>query len=87
MSDLENDYVQFVQWLLDDAERQDWFLSLSVLNEVERRLSLRDRVILLAHTTMNEQVLRLMAELVDPDVYSEVRAVLFAELSLKRLRS
>ena len=84
MSNLQDEFVPFIQQLLDNEEMLRWFMSLSSLQMNERTIEIRNRVILMSQTSEDERVLKMLATLSDSDVFDSIRAVLLAELNKKQ---
>ncbi|MDH5218046.1 MAG: hypothetical protein OEX19_10140 [Gammaproteobacteria bacterium] len=85
MSNLQDEFVPFIQQLLDNEEMLRWFMSLSSLQMNERTIEIRNRVILMSQTNEDDSVLKMLATLSDSDVFDIIRAVLLAELNKKQL--
>jgi len=83
MSNLQDEFVPFIQRLLDNEDMLRWFMSLSSLQMNERTIEIRNRVILMSQSNEDENVLKMMATLSDSDVFDSIRAVLLAELNKK----
>lgn len=81
MSNLQDDYIQFIQVLLDDKTIQRWFLSLGSLSENARTIELRNMAIKMLQAKEDENVIKMVATLSNNRVYQSIRAVLFAELN------
>ena len=83
MSNLHNEFVQFIQRLLDDEDMLLWFTSLSSLSDNDRTLVLRNKAVLMSQTDEDESMVKMVAGLSDNDVFNSIRAVLLAELNKK----
>jgi hypothetical protein len=83
MPNLQNDYVQFIQKLLDDEEMQMWFVSLSKLSANERIIELRNLAFKMSHSNEDEAIIKVVTSLSSDEVYDGIRAVLLAELNKK----
>ena len=83
MSDLQDEFVQFIQLLLDDEKLQTWFMSLSTLSENARTIELRNKAIQMSQFNEDEKMVKMVATLSKQEVFESVRAVLFAELNQK----
>lgn len=81
MSQLENDYIPFVQWLLDNEDMQKWFFSLSSSPIELRTIELRNKALSLMQTEPDQSISTTIAKLADEDVFDAIRAVLLAELN------
>lgn len=81
VSGLQEEFVQFVQWLLDDESRQSWFISLSSLSPNDRLIELRNKAILLVQANERDNIVTQVATLADVETYNIIRAVMFAELN------
>lgn len=84
MSNLQDEFVPFIQRLLDNEDMLRWFMSLSSLQMNERTVEIRNRVILKSQSNEDENVLKMLATLSDSDVFDSIRAVLLAELNKKQ---
>lgn len=84
MSNLQDEFVPFIQRLLDNEDMLRWFMSLSSLQMNERTVEIRNRVILMSQSNEDENVLKMLATLTDSDVFDSIRAVLLAELNKKQ---
>lgn len=85
MSNLQDEFVPFIQRLLDNEEMLRWFMSLSSLQMNERTIEIRNRVILMSQSNEDESSLKMLATLSDSGVFDSIRAVLLAELNKKQL--
>jgi hypothetical protein len=83
MPNLQNDYVQFIQRLLDDEKMQMWFVSLSKLSANERIIELRNLAFKMSHSNEDEAIIKVVTSLSSDEVYDGIRAVLLAELNKK----
>ena len=83
MSNLQDEFVQFIQWLLDDGDRLTWFMSLSSLSVNDKTIALRNKLVLLSQTGEDENILKMVATLSDDNTFDTIRAVLLAELNKK----
>jgi hypothetical protein len=83
MPNLQNEYVQFIQMLLDDEEMQMWFVSLAMLSANDRIIELRNVAFKMSHSNEDEAIIKMVTSLSSDEVYDSVRAVLLAELNQK----
>jgi hypothetical protein len=83
MSNLQNEYVRFIQIMLDDEEMQKWFISLSKLSANERIIELRNLAFKMSQSNEDEAIIKLVTSLSSDEVYDSIRAVLLAELNQK----
>ena len=83
MSNLQNEYVRFIQIMLDDEEMQKWFISLSKLSANERIIELRNLAFKMSQSNEDEAIIKLVTSLSSDEVYDSLRAVLLAELNQK----
>ena len=83
MPNLQNEYVQFIQMLLDDEEMQMWFISLSKLSANDRIIELRNLAFQMSHSNEDEAIIKMVTSLSNDEVYDSIRAVLLAELNQK----
>ena len=83
MPNLQKEYVQFIQMLLDDEEMQMWFISLSTLSTNDRIVELRNLAFKMSHSNEDEAIIKVVASLSSDEVYDSIRAVLLAELNQK----
>jgi hypothetical protein len=83
MPNLQNEYVQFIQRMLDDEEMQMWFVSLSKLSANERIIELRNLAFKMSHSNEDEAIIKVVTSLSSDEVYDGIRAVLLAELNKK----
>lgn len=83
MPNLQDEYVQFIQMLLDDEEMQTWFVSLSKLSANERIIELRNLAFKMSHSNVDEAIIKVVTSLSSDEVYDGIRAVLLAELTRK----
>ena len=81
MSNLQDDFVQFIQVLLDDENMQRWFISLGSMPENARTIELRNMAVKMAQANEDENIIKMVATLAKTKVYDSIRAVLFAELN------
>lgn len=83
MSNLQDEFVQFIQLLLDDDKMQDWFMSLSSLSLNARTIELRNMAIKMAQSNEDDNIVKMVATLSNTEVFDSIRAVLLAELNQK----
>ena len=83
MSNLQDEFVQFIQMLLDDEKMQEWFMSLSTLSENSRTIELRNMAVKMSQSNEDENIVKLVASLSNTEVFDSIRAVLLAELNQK----
>jgi hypothetical protein len=83
MSNLQNEYVRFIQIMLDDEEMQKWFISLPKLSANERIIELRNLAFKMSQSNEDEAIIKLVTSLSSDEVYDSIRAVLLAELNQK----
>lgn len=81
MSNLQDDFVQFIQLLLDDKKLQNWFISLGPMSENARIIELRNTAVRMAQSKEDESIIKMVTTLSKPSVYGSIRAVLLAELN------
>lgn len=81
MQNLEQNYIEFIKWLLDNQDMQTWFISLSSLDQEQKLLELRNTAIRLSASQENDETVKMIANLTDEDTYNSIRAVLLAELN------
>ena len=83
MTNLNENFIKFVQLLLDDEQIQNWFMSLSSLSENARTIELRNMAIKMHQSNEDEDMVKLVASLSNNEVFGGIRAVLLAELNQK----
>ena len=83
MSNLQDEFVQFIQMLLDDEKMQEWFMSLSTLSENSRTIELRNMAVKMSQSNEDENIVKMVASLSNIEVFDSIRAVLLAELNHK----
>jgi len=83
MSNLQDEFVQFIQMLLDDEKMQSWFMSLSTLSSNARTIELRNMAVKMSQSNEDENVVKMVASLSKTAVFDSIRAVLLAELNQK----
>jgi hypothetical protein len=81
MPNLQNEFVQFIQMLLDDEEMQIWFISLSTLSANDRIIELRNLAFKMSQSNEDEAIVKMVTSLSNDEVYDSIRAVLLAELN------
>jgi len=81
MSNLQDDFIQFIQVLLDDENMQRWFISLGAMPENARTVELRNMAAKMVQGNEDENIIKMIATLSKTEVYDSIRAVLFAELN------
>jgi hypothetical protein len=81
MSNLQKEFVQFIQLLLDDKNMLDWFMKLSTLSVNSRVLELRNMSIKMSHSNEDENIVKMVASLSNEKIFESIRAVLLAELN------
>jgi len=83
MSNLQDEFVQFIQMLLDDEKMQKWFMSLSTLSENSRTIELRNMALKMSQANEDENIVKMVASLSNTEAFDSIRAVLLAELNQK----
>ena len=83
MPNLQNEFVQFIQMLLDDEQMQIWFMSLSKLSANDRIIELRNMAFRMSQDNEDEAVIKTVTALTSDEVFESIRAVLLAELNQK----
>jgi hypothetical protein len=83
MPNLQNEYVKFIQMLLDDEAMQMWFVSLSKLSANDRIVELRNMAFKMSQSNEDETIIMVVTSLSSDEVYDGIRAVLLAELNKK----
>ena len=81
MSNLQNEFIQFIQILLDDEEMQKWFVSLSKLSTNEKTIALRNMAFKMSQANQDDAIVKMVTSLSNDEVYDSIRAVLLAELN------
>jgi CHASE3 domain sensor protein len=81
MTNLQKEFVQFVQMLLNDEEMQKWFVSLSKLSANDRVIELRNLAFKMSQSNEDEAIIKVVSSLSNDEVYDSIRAVLLAELN------
>ena len=81
MSNLQNEFVQFIQILLDDEEMQKWFVSLSKLSTNEKTIALRNMAFKMSQNNQDDAIVKMVTSLSNDEIYDSIRAVLLAELN------
>jgi len=83
MSNLQDEFVQFIQMLLDNETMQAWFMSLSTLSSNARTIELRNMAVKMSQSNEDEKIVKMVASLSKTEVFDSIRAVLLAELNQK----